>query len=223
MKTINEYLDNIIKNKKIIEESNLSRLVEHMKNHDCGIITAFRDRKFKIKDGKKISEFGEKYTKKENRQRNKKLKSLLLSKGYSVTKVMGGYIENFNSPDAKEVGESSFFVCDIKDKKKLKKDLIELGEIFDQDSIMFIPKVNKNEKLVSYLIGTNKVKKDAFPGYKNVKKTGERVAGKIGEFFTKIRNRPFIFNLKENIDEDQPANWLGRMACKLIYNEDEGI
>jgi len=64
----------------------------------------------------------------------------LLDKKYDVVRVQGKYIENYGKPDAVEVGENVFFVIDAYDKGELLKDFRELGEKFQQDSILFIPK-----------------------------------------------------------------------------------
>lgn len=103
---------------KRIKESSLSRLVSKIQSGDCGTITAFR----------------KKFSKKENQIRNKVLLNKLLSHGYSVTAVDGTYIENYNTPEAKEVKENVFFVHNISERRDLKKDIISLGKQLDQDS-----------------------------------------------------------------------------------------
>ena len=74
---------------------------------------------------------------KEKQQRNKLLLSKLRARGYSVTSIKGSYIENYGTPNAREVGESSFFVADLQDKGTLLNDLKKFGKEFDQDSILF--------------------------------------------------------------------------------------
>ncbi len=169
-------------------ESSLSRLTSHMVEHDTGTITAFRSS----------------YTYKENLQRNKQLLAKLFSLGYNVTSVQGVYVEDYGTKDAKEVGEHVFFVVDVKDKGRLEDDLRFLGEEYEQDSVLFIPKPG-NE---SYLWGTNDAE---FPGYGKVVKFSHRGMGTSGQFMTKIRGRPFIFEsvLKEH---KSPDGYLGRMA-----------
>lgn len=179
-----------------LQESNLSRLYSHMENHDCGMVTAYRSE----------------YTHKENQQRNKKLLASLLSWGYNVTSVEGTYVEDFGTPYAKEVGEHTFFVVDGKDKGNLEKDLRTLGEAFDQDSILFIPKGGSE----SYLWGTNDAE---FPGYNKVEFFPHRGLGKFGQFMTKKGNKPFIFEsiLKEH---RTPNGMLGKMGTNAVSKKD---
>ena len=66
---------------KFLTESGLSRLYQHMMEHDSAIISAFRNE----------------YPKKENYERSRELKAQLLSSGYGVTKVDGSYVENFEN------------------------------------------------------------------------------------------------------------------------------
>jgi hypothetical protein len=200
--------------KDILNEKSLSRTLEHMKNNDTGIITAYRSRKYKVDDkGNEVPEFGDQYTKKENQQRNRKLLALLQSKGYGVISMKGTYIENFKTPEAKEVGEHVFFVIDLKNKGNLKKDLKSYGEKFNQDSIMFIPKGGDT----AILIGTNSVDKDAFPGYGKSLDFNTRKLGSAGEFFTKLNNKPFMFE-SVVVEYNEPDGYLAKMACSKIAN-----
>jgi len=187
---------------KLFEKS-LSRIWNHMQNHDTGFITAYRS---KI-DDTIVSH-------RENAQRNKSLLAKLQYKGYGVISVEGSYIENYGSSDEIEVGEHTFFVIDLKDKGNLKEDLIELGEVFDQDSILFIPKGSEK----GMLIGTSK-RQNSYPGYGVTKLLNSPVFGKEGEFLTRVRNRPFIFESKIEIIPE-PNGMMGRMACKIISKED---
>lgn len=174
-----------------IEESGLSRIMQHISGHETGAITAYRG----------------KLSKSDNQARNKKLLASLLSKGYGVTSMKGSYIENYGTPDAKEVGEHTYFVVDLKDNGQLEKDLEKLGNEFDQDSVLIIPKGGKG----AYLVGTN----DAdFPGKGKTMKTGDRNLGQEGEFLSRVRGRPFVF--KEALKEHQEASgMMGKWAVKL--------
>ena len=89
---------------QLLFESSLSRVRQHMMEHDCGMITAFRSAR--------DCGNGEKYTKRENLQRNTSLKAKLQRLGYGITVVKGSYIENYGTKDAVEVGEQTFFVVD---------------------------------------------------------------------------------------------------------------
>ena len=166
--------------KEYLTESSLSRLWKHSQEHDYGTITAFR---YAPECGE-----GTPYTKKENLQRNKSLLAKLRSKGYGVTSIKGSYIENYGKATAREVGENSFFVADMQDKGRLKKDLLALGEEFDQDSIIFGDKGKSGA-----LFGTNKCP-EGYPGYGKKLVQGGAIFGKEGEFMSRVNGRPFVFS-----------------------------
>ena len=165
-----------------LTESSLSRLYDHNQKHDCGIITAFR---YARECGTGIP-----YTKTENLKRNSSLLGDLRSKGYGVTAVKGAYIENYGSKDAREVQENSFFVVDIKDSGNLRTMLRTYGTLYEQDSILFLPKGGKSGEL----IGTNTCP-NGYPGFTKSVHLKNPVFGQNGQFMTKVNGRPFI--LKE--------------------------
>lgn len=190
---------------KQLHESSLSRVWQHMQEHDAGTITAFRY-------ARDCGE-GEKYTKFENLQRNKSLKAKLESKGYGVTVVKGSYIENYGSQNAIEVGEQVFLVVDIRDSGKLEKDLRTLGEEFEQDSILFVPKGGKGGEL----IGTNHCP-NGYPGYNKRLKLNKTIFGEDGEFFTRVNGRPFT--LKEEFEISTPLQgFFGKWAAKVLAEQ----
>lgn len=164
-----------------LQESSLSRIWKHSQLHQTGTITAFRY-------ARDCGE-GEVYTKGENKARNKKLESKLLSKGYGITKIQGIYIENYNSNNEIEVKEESFFVVDLKDNKKLLSDLKKLGKEFDQDSICFGLEGGRRYTV----FGTNDCP-NAYPGKGKNVKLGDAIFGKSGKFMSKVNGRPFIFS-----------------------------
>jgi len=171
-----------------IQESSLSRIWNQTKKHDAGTISAFR--------GSKDCNKGEDYTKSENKKNSKILKAKLLKAGYGVTKIDGTYIENFNTPNARDVKEESYIVIDLKDSGNLKNDLIEFGTEFEQDSITF------QSDGTYYLISTNTCE-DGYPGEGKIGveiKLGKTLFGKDGEFHSKVNGRPFVF---ENIEYKQ--------------------
>ncbi len=134
--------------KVFINESSLSRLWQHNDLHDCAALTAFRN----APDCGK----GTPYTSKENAQRNKSLMAKLKSKGYGITKLHGTY------PEGGRVGkEISYFVVDLKDTGRLEKDVMSLGEEFEQDTVLYVPRgaMAPSEKgdnpAKGYLISTN--------------------------------------------------------------------
>ncbi len=191
---------------KNLNETSLSRVREHMINHDTGVITAFRDA---LDCGK-----GEKLSRKDNKARNKVLLANLRKEGYSVTKAKGSFIENYGTKDAKEVGESVFIVVDINDKGNLKEKLLELGEKFEQDSILFIPKGGEE----GYLIGTNNCP-DTYPGYHKAEKLKHPLFGKKGEFLTRVQGRPFILE-ESGYEISNPNNVLGKWGNSILAKKD---
>ena len=88
--------------RQVVNESSLSRMRQHMMEHDTAMITAFRGY-IKDENGEQIT-----VTRKQNLKRNSQLKAQL-SKNYNITVVQGKYIEDYGSADAKEVGEVTFF------------------------------------------------------------------------------------------------------------------
>ena len=188
---LKEIIENI--KKEVIKESSLSRIWEHYTKHQTGTISAFR---YAPDCGE-----GTPYTLEENKKRNAKLKALLLKNGYGVTKIDGTYIENYGTPEAREVDEESFFVVDLKDKGNLKKDLIKFGKMFEQDSITF---AEPNGEY--YLISSNECP-NGYPGEGKIgveEKLGKPEFGKASKntdmFFSKIRGRGFVFKgLSENL------------------------
>ena len=79
---------------------------------------------------------------------------------------------------------------------------------------MFVEKGAKNGRL----IGTND---SDFPGYKKVIKVGNPIFGKSGEFMTKMRGRPFVF--EEVVITEHKAQKLSRMgvwARSVFINSD---
>ena len=96
--------------KRFLKESSLSRLYRHMQDHESAALSAFRNE----------------FTKEENLERNRKLKAELLGRGYGVTRILGSYIENFETPKAVEVAEESFFVSNRKDDPDFALSLIHI-------------------------------------------------------------------------------------------------
>lgn len=186
---------------QVILESGLSRVWSKIQNHSCGTITAFRgDKPYQ-----------------ENIKNNKKILAYLQSKGYSITSIMGTYIEGFGTEQAREVNERSFLVCNNKvegdDGGELANDLFKLGKAFDQDSVMIIPVGGDG----AYLWGTSN-REDSFPGYDVKQPVGKGKYGKVaGEFLSKIKGREFAF---EEIQHPNTINgkWAQSVLLKEIKN-----
>jgi hypothetical protein len=200
--------------KEIIQESSLSRVWAKTQKHTCGSITAFRGEKKRA----------------ENLRDNKKMLAYLQSKGYSVTFVLGTYIENrfirdpaygFLNPNKKMINkkavptnEESFFVCNHNvegdDGGELERDLFKLGEAYNQDSVLIIPFGGQG----AYLLGTSD-RPEAYPGYEVKEIVGKGKYGKTaGEFLSKIGGREFAF---EEISLPQTIN--GIRGMKILLKE----
>ena len=184
-----------MKLKDILNESSLTRLHSKMQDSTTGVITAYR---------------GE-FTKRENQQRNKSLVAKLMAKGYSVTAVRGSYIENYESEDATEVSEHSFFVAPRKPEQSetLEQDLVALGQEFDQDSVLIINN-GKGE-----LVGTSN-RENAWPSFGKREPVGGFKGGKAAEFMSRVNDRPFIFS--ESYEMPQTIN--GIRGLKILANKE---
>jgi len=193
----------------VLNKSSLSRLWKHNTEHDCGAITAFRK-------GKGCGE-GEVYTKKEKEARNKSLLSKLISLGYDVTSLKGKYPEG----GGEIVNEHSFFVVDVKDSGKLLKNLKKFGKMFDQDSILFVPKGSISGDSEAFLISTNNCP-NAYPGFGKLgvkEKFNKGTLGKDSPIYTSyIKGRPFIF---EEVDNHihTPGNGFGWWSLHNTANK----
>jgi hypothetical protein len=160
-----------------LEESGLSRLHSKISNFESGAITAFRGERDLAT----------------NKANNQKLKAYLMQKGFSVTAVKGSYLENFGSENQREVSEPSFFVSDHKDTGNLEQTLVALGRMFDQDSVLIVPKGGAD----AYLIGTSH-RDDAWPSYGKREVVGSSKFGKVvGQFLSRVKNRQFAFESVE--------------------------
>lgn len=185
--------------KQYLIETSLSRLYSKTQNHAVGAITAFRGTN----------------TRDQNKQLNKKLLAYLLDKGYSVTKIKGSYVEQYGTEQAQEVGEESFFVANPvegDDGGQLEQDLIKLGEVFDQDSIMSYKFEDKPT-----LIGTSD-RDDSFPGKGQTLPFNDTNWGyATGEFFSRVGGRQFSFT--EAVEVKLPDTINGIRAMKILSNE----
>jgi|TARA_X000001388_G_C2192559_1_gene108142 hypothetical protein len=179
-------------NKYIISESGLSRLYDHMMEHDSAILTAFRNE----------------YSNDENYQRNRKLKAQLLSMDYGVTKVDGSYIENFETPQAIEVSEQSFFVSNRTNDAGFVNSIKSLGESNEQDSVLIIPRGGSD----AYLIGTREG--NDFPPFGEKISVGGLKMGREAEFMSKVKGRPIVF--KEELETYDKLSRNQRWAIKKM-------
>lgn len=184
-----------------LEESGLARIYSKVKDHVTGAITGFRSSR----------------TRNENRAINKQILAYLLSKGYSVTKVKGAYVENYGKDGEKEVGEESFFVANEKvfgaDDKDLEADLVALGQKYDQDSVLIV-RDGKGE-----LIGTSN-RDNAWPSFGERVPVGQGKFGKAaGQFFSRVKGRQFAFEEVSEVPMPETIN--GIRAMKIMAEQVE--
>jgi len=192
--------------KQNINESSLSRLWSHNNDHDCAALTAFR---VATDCGK-----GGEYSHKDNQNRNKSLKAKLLSLGYGVTVLKGRY------PEGGETAiEISFFVVNLNDRKDFFKIISKLGENFEQDSVLLIPKGSINNDAKAYLYGTNHCSNN-WLGYHKKEVFAKGKLGRVSKIYTSyVGKRPFIF---EEIGEEciLPSSGMGRWMMNIIAEKD---
>ena len=177
---------------KFLAESSLSRLYQHMADYDSAILSAFR---------------GE-HTKEENYERNRELKARLLEQGYGVTKVFGSYIENFQTPQAVEVGEQSFFVSNRHDDPEFINNISTLGEEYNQDSVLVIPQGAED----AFLLGTSP--EGEFPTYGAKESVGALKMGEEAEFMSRVGGRPMTFS--ENLETYENLSRNSKWTVKRI-------
>lgn len=182
-----------------IVETSLSRLYSKIQNHSVGAITAHR---------------GEK-TSAENSQRNRQLASYLSNKGYQLTVIDGGYVENPGTEQERTVTEKTFFVVNPvegDDGGDLEQDLVQLGKLFDQDSILSYPHGGKPT-----YIGTSS-RPDADPALgERYQLSATEWGNPSGPYFSRARGRKFAF--KEVRDYEAPTTVNGKTTQYLRAQE----
>ena len=204
-------------NRFLLNESSLSRLHQHISEHDTAVITAFRNDPF---DSEGCTapplDVDQENPLKANKARNKNLKAVLLRKGYGVTRVDGSYIEDFDKPEAKkEVSEESFFVVNLKDNSGFNSDIEELGKMFCQDSVLLIPRGGTG----AYLLGTN----ESWPGLGDREPVGDFRGGEEAEFMSRVKRRPFVFReistQETYADLSRNSKWAVAKIAERVLNE----
>jgi len=201
---------------KVLKETSLSRVHQHIMDSDCAILSAERNdpsdtSKCVDSPDQPVSDEEMNQTPGQmNRKNTRALKAALLSLGYGVTRVDGSYIENFDTPEAVEVQENSFFVVNLKKDTGFQANIIKLGRKFCQDSVLMIPQGGKG----AYLYGTNN---SEFPGLDDKIGVGDLKMGAEAEFMTKAKKRPFSF--AESLEEYSSLSRMEKMAVKAIAKD----
>lgn len=210
---------------KVLEESNIRRIEKWVNENEIAIITAWRGQFVNLtpktktpshishnpqKRGEKIEgtpfSEGEPFSTEEKKYYNKKLKSVLLSYGYGITKVRGKWIEDL-SKDTSSDDEESFFVVNINNDPSFKSKIFDLSEKFNQDAFTYSP-LGTTE---GYAIGTNAA---SWPGYGNSILLGNFTPNIIAQAMTSIKNRGFSFTNQE-CDKEKPKSFQDRKGERM--------
>jgi len=173
----NRILSEFLDKDSMLYESSLSRIWQHIEG----------DKSFGV-----ISPFRKYYSEKENLERYNELKKIIRDRlKLGFIEMEGGFKE-----EGEWVHEKSLFIPNIK-----KEDLIEIGEKFDQYSVIY---KDKNEFIE---IGTNdfSVKGQVLSDFikKGWNKNTQINSELTKELFSKLvkgshKDRKFLFNLKES-------------------------
>ncbi len=201
--------------REVIQEmSSLSRVHQHVLEHDCAIITAFRgdpaDHGNCVHDAPATYQGENLKTLDINKLNNRDLEAVLLKLGFGVTAVDGTFVENFDTPEAVEVKEDSLLVVNLNDDPSFYDQIKLFGKKYCQDSVLIIPQGGKDVKLY----GTNN---SQFPGLDKEIPVGNMKYGRSAEFMTKIRNRPISTN--EGLETYNKLPRLQRMAVSAIADK----
>lgn len=196
---------------QVIQESSLSRIRQHVEQHDCAIITAFRNNPSEhdscVHEAPSTHQSQNLKPIDINKLNNRDLKATLLKLGYGVTAVDGTFVENFDTPEAVEVKEDSLLVVNLTDDSSFYDQIKNLGKKYCQDSVLIVPQGGKDVKLY----GTNN---SQFPGLDGEVSIGNFVYGKSAEIMTKVNNRPI--STKEGLETYNKLSRLEKMAVSAI-------
>lgn len=198
-----------------IADSNLDRIEKWINSKEVAGITAFRK---ELKDvhnpsttliDKPIDGTPEerRYSKQENRARNRDLKMALARKGYGVTSVMGLYPEG-GVPKTEE----SFLVVNHPDDPEFYDVLFRLSEWYNQDTFLYKAK----DEPEAVLVGTND---DDFVGYGNTRPAGQFAKNVQGEFMSRLKSKGYSFvseDTKDYYEKDNPVSWKDRKAARTV-------
>lgn len=174
----------ILSESKIITETSLSRVWQHVKGpRPFAIITAFR---------------GE-FTREDNIKRNKKLAADIRNLGYGFFFLDGFWIENQGTPEERKVSEDSLFVIGREDSdREFIKNMVALGRENNQDGV-----------LVKTTDGIKIYDKNGDITYE----LNNFEPGKAGEMYSKLRSNKkantFIFT-----EERDDPGWIGRFSSR---------
>ena len=192
-------------NKKLLSESSLTRILKWNKEHNCAMLTAFRQYD---KDGNQISI-------NDNNRRNLLLGKALRYRGYGITSVLGTYEEQMSG--MRPMKENSWFVVNLNDDDRFVDDIVNFGIANSQDSVLIIPKNGFFDVKTTYLYGTNDncMSNEDFIRFKEKKFATEIKFNDDNDMLTKIKNKAFYFKFDDVIEEDSPIfdNFANAQSC----------
>lgn len=175
--------------KQCINESNINRMLQWLKDCDCAFISAFRSELKDIRDKNatylghnKDWKVGKRFTHEENRQKNKMMVTELLQLGYGVTKIKGVYPEGMTD----ESSEESYLVVNRDDDSNFLDNLLRIAEYYNQDSIYY----KEKGKTKGNLIGTNNCES---PGWHQKDKDSELHIDTASNYMSRMGNKAFSF------------------------------
>lgn len=132
-------------------KSSVKKIHKWMECYDVAIISAHRCRLENVVDSRRIDQewTDENYTftPGDNKDRSSRLDILLRGMAFGITKIPGAYLGGQKC----ELPEDSYFVVNRHNDPDFKTTIIQLGEYFNQDSILYKSKDSKS----AYRIGTN--------------------------------------------------------------------
>ena len=208
---------------KFLLNESMSRVHQHITEHDSALLTAHRadplDMSACLEDAVEPGA-SSKSKKAINKERYRELKAVLLDLRYGVRKVKGSFIENYGNLEKQvEVKEDSLFVHNRKDDPAFVEQIIKFGKRYCQDAVLIIPQGGDG----TYLYGTNN---SDFPGLDNSVEVGSFIGGEEAEFMTRVRKRPFTFKeekeqfvLETYENHSRHARMAIRAIAKRVLNE----
>lgn len=184
---INEIMSKV---SPVISESSMTRIKHWLSTKDIAIITAYRTSLIHVTDNTIIDiKVGTRYTTAQKKERQTRLKSLLLTRGYGVTRMTGGFKEHGQE---NHTIEESLFVVNLKDDPTFFDNIVILGEKFNQDSILYKGKDDE----VAFGVVTNNSDDLAPVGTKFP--IGKLKSNVNAQFMSRIKNMGFAFTSEDN-------------------------
>lgn len=188
---------------KILNESNINRIMSHMKDKDIAMLTAFRT----------DPELG--LSKKQNRERNKNLENKLSSMGYrGFTKIIGYYNETPEDKDSVAEAEESYIILNTGSSyDDFTADMISLSKDFNQQSIV----VWNHENQKAYLLDNQGNILQTFNDFSidTISKGWSDIKGHNLTFIEESTNIRFGFTDRFN----DGGNWMTAMGYEAAKNK----